>query len=219
MVCTCQAARFMCQQHEADVGLKPNTVHRAISIIIAMIESSQSTQEFPFSDFVESCGAVLFNRSDPANKTICTCQIAKSKEWVLFKGRSNIGESRGAAALREMYEETGYKGNLMPVTMETRACAPDAATNIHDEVRSHKRITEPIMCNIRQAPNLNGIKIIWWFIATLDTIASEGPREDLFDRVEFMSCEAAITRLSFDADRNVLRRAIQIVEDTLARDT
>ncbi|KJR82655.1 uncharacterized protein SPSK_03539 [Sporothrix schenckii 1099-18] len=41
--------------------------------------------------------------------------------WQLPKGRKNIGEDLQSAALRETYEETGVRANLLPLKIRTRS--------------------------------------------------------------------------------------------------
>jgi hypothetical protein len=79
----------------------------------------------------------------------------------------------------------------------------------------HHGLTEPFMCTVRNLPGESGVKIIWWFIAELDGVeAGKGlGEEDL--RSEFFDFEEAVEKLWFKTDRKVLRRAIEIVEDTL----
>jgi 8-oxo-dGTP pyrophosphatase MutT (NUDIX family) len=181
-----------------------------------MAKSTPLRLQFPSSDFVESCGAVLFDLSDPHNKRVCIGNVICEDQWVLFKGRRNIGETRKDAALREVREETGYKCDIVPVTMPTRACAPDAPANVSDKARIYDSITEPFMCTVREISN--GVKIIWWFIAKLDVDAARGPGEDTF-KSEFFVCNEALMVLHFDNDREVLKKAIELIEDTLSRDT
>jgi hypothetical protein len=76
-------------------------------------------------------------------------------------------------------------------------------------------LTEPFVCTFRELPNDTGVKIIWWFIALVDDVNErKGPGEDTF-RVEFFECEEAVQKLTFETDREVLRKAIQIVHETL----
>ena len=182
-----------------------------------MAESHYLTQQFTSSTFVESCGAVLFDLSNPSFKRVCLCNILDKNEWILAKGRRNINESRKDAALREIYEETGYRCKLLPVTMSTRATAADDPADVPDEPRVHDELTEPFMCTVRELPNRTGVKIIWWFVAILDDAnGGSGPGEEKF-RPEFFECEEAVGKLWFKLDREILRKAIEIVEKTMAR--
>ncbi|KAG6915239.1 hypothetical protein DXG01_012571 [Tephrocybe rancida] len=46
------------------------------------------------------------------------------KEWFLPRGRKDIGETLEAAALREAYEESGYRVRFLPLYAPTHAPAP-----------------------------------------------------------------------------------------------
>jgi 8-oxo-dGTP pyrophosphatase MutT (NUDIX family) len=180
-----------------------------------MAESNFHTQQYTSDDFVESCGAVVFDLSDASRKRVCLSNIIAKNEWVFAKGRRNIDESRKDAALREFHEETGYRCKLLPVDMRTRATAADEPPDAPDMPLVHRGLTEPFMCTVRNLPGESGVKIIWWFIAELDGIeAGKGlGEEDL--RSEFFDFEEAVEKPWFKTDRKVLRRAIEIVEDTL----
>lgn len=78
-------------------------------------------------DFVESSGTVLFSS---AARRICLLNHRSLRQWILAKGRRNIGESRQAAALRETKEETGFECNLLPVCI----------TGVQLEIGDHKGI-------------------------------------------------------------------------------
>lgn len=181
-----------------------------------MAQSSFKNVQYSSEQFVESCGAVLFDLADPQAPRICLVSLLKTNEWLLAKGRRNINESRKEATLREVTEETGYSCHLLTVSMATRACAVDAPANVRDKPRLHDNLTEPFMCTIRELARGNGVKIIWWYIAALDDDAFERirPGEAGF-KPAFFPCKEAIEKLSFESDREVVRRAIQILEETM----
>jgi 8-oxo-dGTP pyrophosphatase MutT (NUDIX family) len=101
-----------------------------------MAESNFPTRQYPSSDFVESCGAIIFDLSHPSHKRICLSNIIAENKWILVKGRRNINESRRDTALREMYEETGYRCKLLPSLMPTRATTVHDPPDVSDENRS-----------------------------------------------------------------------------------
>jgi 8-oxo-dGTP pyrophosphatase MutT (NUDIX family) len=173
-----------------------------------MPNSNFPTTQYTSAQFVESCGAVLFDI--PARK-VCLVKYIKNNEWLLPKGRRNCGESREAAALREVLEETGYQCHLHPTTMSTRAPPTDETGDVADQVRTFPNLTEPFMVTERQLGELN-VKYIWWYIAGLDkTEKSVG--EAKFE-AEFFSWKEALGRLSFEDDKNILLKAIELVERT-----
>lgn len=180
-----------------------------------MAESSFVTRQYASEQFVESCGAVLFISSKPQNAKVCLVNLLSTNEWMLPKGRRNIGESRKEAALREVAEETGLQCRLLPVTMPTRACAPNDPPDVPDEARTQIDITEPFMCTVRELPKGNGTKLIWWYIAVLeyDAYSKKGPGEEQF-RPEFFTPDDAVQKLHFESDREVLRKAVEIINTT-----
>jgi 8-oxo-dGTP pyrophosphatase MutT (NUDIX family) len=182
-----------------------------------MAESNFPTRQYPSSDFVESCGAIIFDLSHSSRKRVCLSNIVAENKWILVKGRRNINESRKDTALREMFEETGYRCKMLPVRMSTRATTVHDSPDVVDKPRVQNGLAEPFMFTLRDLPGGDGVKIIWWFIAVLDVVGDRGPGEQTF-RSEFFDCEEAIGKLWFETDREVLRRAVEIVEDTMAQE-
>jgi 8-oxo-dGTP pyrophosphatase MutT (NUDIX family) len=70
-----------------------------------MATSSYPTRQYTSSPFVESAGAILFR---PATYQVCLIHYLSKNEWLLPKGRRNLGERRHEAVLSETREETGY---------------------------------------------------------------------------------------------------------------
>lgn len=177
-----------------------------------MAEGRFKEQHLTSEVFVESCGAILFDLSDPEHKKVCLIH-AWGKEWLLPKGRRNCGETRKDAALREVTEETGYQCHLYPVKMATRATLPNAHADVVDRPHVYDNITEPFMCTIREMRKPQRTKIIWWFIAALDNRAEKLAGEQKYVP-HFLDCDKALTTLTFKGDREVLRRAMNLVQET-----
>ncbi|KAH8727662.1 NUDIX domain-containing protein [Phaeosphaeriaceae sp. PMI808] len=177
-------------------------------------ESSFVTQQYDSSIFLESCGTVLFDLADPSNIRVCLCNIVDTNEWVLPKGRRNIDESRKETAVREVYEETGYPCKLLPVMMSTRATLKDGPADAPDAPILRDNLTEPFMCTSQELPGQGRIRMIWWFIAVLDTDQERGLGEDII-RPEFFHCDEAVNIPLFEHDREVLRKALEIVDRTI----
>ncbi|KAI0592812.1 NUDIX domain-containing protein [Biscogniauxia sp. FL1348] len=158
--------------------------------------------------FVEACGAVVFSShtsSDSRNDmSVCLLYHGDAGEWLLPKGRRNCGETRPAAALREVREETGCTVVLAPLRMPTRAPHPAEPPDVPDAAREYGGLTEPFM-----------LDLVWWFVARLQGVV--GPAEDQFE-VRFVDCGEAVALLTFQNDRDVLTRAIEVMgrqEDAL----
>ncbi|KAF2630904.1 hypothetical protein BU25DRAFT_251966 [Macroventuria anomochaeta] len=177
-----------------------------------MASSKHPTTQYASDKFVESCGAILF---DFAERKVCLVKYIPTNEWLLPKGRRNCGEARETAALREVFEETGYRCILHPVTMSTRAPPKDEKGDVADEARIVPNLTEPFMCTTRLLGEFN-IKFIWWYIAALDkngTTKSDGEANFI---PEFYSWEEALKTITFEDDRRILERAIELVNVNLA---
>jgi 8-oxo-dGTP pyrophosphatase MutT (NUDIX family) len=191
----------------------PGTLVAAVSTSMMAISKYETTQ-FASEEFVESCGTVLINSSREPKK-ICLIRYKKKKEWLLPKGRRNCGESRHEAALRETREETGYSCRLHAVTMPTR-CPPmsEEENVVADQVRVYPQITEPFFLTIRKTEGNKNVKIIFWYIATID---DEAPLSQPHGEVEFepafFSFDQGLEKISFQEDREILQKAIAILEN------
>lgn len=178
--------------------------------------NSKPTSHFSAEQFVESCGAIPFDfSSSKPSAQVCLVHYKPTDQWVLAKGRRNCGESRQAAALREIEEETGYRCHIFPVTMTTRAPAATEEASVPDHPRSYPDVTEPFMASIREVDGKANIKIIWWYIAEVQDRDSRGCGEADFT-AQFFDVEDALDKLAFPGDREVLQRALQIVGNASA---
>lgn len=185
-----------------------------------MAASRFPTTQYASTHFLESCGAILFRRS--------TRQIgllnfpSRNNEWLLAKGRRNIGESRAAAAVREVQEESGVKCKLTPVTLHSRLCpaveVPGEFTP--DEVRRFEEAVEPFMMSVREVGE-DQRKLIWWFVGEVveeadGKVKVEGGEKEF--EVGFFGFEEAVEKLTFETDRIVLRKAIEIWVETFEKE-
>ncbi|KAL7621608.1 hypothetical protein AAE478_008933 [Parahypoxylon ruwenzoriense] len=157
--------------------------------------------------FVEACGAVVFDTSAKPNRVLLLYDGAQD-EWLLPKGRRNCDESRKAAAIREVREESGCTIQLLPVTMATRAPSELEPADVKDVPRTYDNLTEPFMLDVRDLGIDNRVKLVWWFIAELRDIVGEGEAQF---RAEFIRCDRAVETLTFQKDREVLAEAMELV--------
>ncbi|GKT64723.1 NUDIX domain-containing protein [Colletotrichum tofieldiae] len=197
-----------------------------------MAVSQFVTRQYPPEAFVESCGAIVFDLSKEPAK-VCLLHYLAADEWLLAKGRRNCGESRHEAALREVLEETGLRCRLLPVDMATRAPAPDDEAGAPDEAAARQAITEPFTLTTRSIDGGTGVKLIWWYVATVEggngaeenTAGGEhGGRRTRREEntaggeaqfaARFFGCDEAVGKLTFETDREILRRAIDLVKRT-----
>ncbi|KAG9258227.1 uncharacterized protein F5Z01DRAFT_326147 [Emericellopsis atlantica] len=178
-----------------------------------MATSTFKATNYSAEEFVESCGAILFDFSGPAPQVGLVYYKPKD-EWLLAKGRRNCGESRHAATLREIEEETGYRCHLFPITMPTRAPASAEKSSVPDQPRLYPDLTEPFMVTVREVDGKANVKIIWWYIAEVTSTdrASGGEGEEAFTS-QFFNTEDAIQKLTFCSDRQILKKAIDLTEE------
>ncbi|KUL90961.1 hypothetical protein ZTR_00806 [Talaromyces verruculosus] len=178
-----------------------------------MALSTFTTIQYTSEQFVESCGAILFDFRHETPK-VCLIHYLLKDEWLLAKGRRNCNEPRHEAALREIREETGYRGRLFPVSMSTRATPVSEASDVPDQARPSTCLTEPFMLTFREIEGKSNVKLIWWYIAQVD----QDSKEDESCRGEegfvahFFPLDEAVERLNFQNDRDILSRAISIVK-------
>lgn len=176
-----------------------------------MATSRFKTEQYTSEAFVESVGAILFRMS---TKEVCVLHLLERDEYILAKGRRNCGETRQDAAIRELTEETGFPCHLLILNMFTRAPPAVEAEQLGDEARFFTSICEPFTLQIRRLGDDN-VKLIWWYIAAIneDEASKKGPPEEKF-AVEFYSFTDVIAKLTFQGDRDMVKKAIEIVNTT-----
>ncbi|KAI9797548.1 MAG: hypothetical protein M1825_005976 [Sarcosagium campestre] len=178
-----------------------------------MATSRFKTQMYAADRFVESAGTVLFRLS---TREICLLRLLQRDEYILPKGRRNLGESHHTTATRETTEETGMPCRLLPVNLASRVCpAADIDTKqLPDNARFFKRVCEPIVLQTRYVEE-GDIKLIWWFVAAVNEGEPVSHHEkDKFD-VVFYSYDTALEKLTFRDDRELVKKAIEIVKSTI----
>ncbi|KAL8847761.1 MAG: hypothetical protein Q9221_007209 [Calogaya cf. arnoldii] len=175
-----------------------------------------ASEQYTSEAFVESVGAVLFRTS---TQEICVLHHLKKDEYILAKGRRNCGETRQAAAVRELTEECGFPCHLLHVNMSTRAPPAIEDEQLGDEARFHTGICEPFTLQIRHLGEGN-VKLIWWYIVAVNEDKPNQDRDqvekDKF-AVEFHSFADVLEKLTFQMDRDMVKEAINIVTDTFSK--
>ena len=178
-----------------------------------MAVSRFESEQYASQDFVESVGAILFKLS---SQEICVLRLIESGEHVLPKGRRNCGEDRRDTALREVMEETGVPCRLIQVNMLSRRPPPASGSqHFEDEARYFFNVSEPFTLQLRRLGPTN-IKLIWWYIAAVNE--DQPIRMDLQEKetfaVEFYSYEDVLGKLTFQLDRDMVRKAVEILSNT-----
>lgn len=149
-----------------------------------------------FSDsFVLSSGTVAIDRS---KGLVLMLYYRPKGEYLLPKGRKNVGESLPDAALRETTEESGYECHLLGHNLPTKATC--STTSPH---------TEPFAVQQR---TINGVrKIIFWYLAQVDSTGS--PIGQMLEEGEdyearWVCKEVAPSTMSFVEDQKIVERAL-----------
>lgn len=181
------------------------------------MSTSQGPSLYMSEHLVESAGAVLFRLS---TKEICVLRNRETNGYLLAKGKRNCGETRKQAAIREVAEETGYSCHLIALDMSV-TCPP--AIELEQQAggaRFYRGICEPIAVQLRPL-NETDIKLVSWYVAVVDedkpAVSRTAFDEDRFE-VLFVSYDEAITKLTFEHDRNVTARAISLVKQLKGRE-
>ncbi|KAJ7034948.1 NUDIX hydrolase domain-like protein [Mycena alexandri] len=169
-------------------------------------------------DFVVSAGCVLFRRREAPEQGLEICILRsrtkdKPDDWILPKGRKDCGEDVAAAAVRETFEETGYKCALVPLRMATRAPFPGLNAG-PDVVNVVDGIREPFSVVVRELAMGKGVKIVWWFVAratTRDRMVGTQEAWEAYD-TEWVVADEAAERLTFQSDRDIVNKALELVK-------
>ncbi|KAF8181081.1 hypothetical protein BJ912DRAFT_1062243 [Pholiota molesta] len=82
-------------------------------------------------DFLLGAGMVIIQQN---THKIVVVYETKRKYWFFPRGRKDVGESIEAAALREAYEESGYRVQFLPLYNPTRQPSPPDDPNAELEL-------------------------------------------------------------------------------------
>ncbi|KFY47221.1 hypothetical protein V494_00101 [Pseudogymnoascus sp. VKM F-4513 (FW-928)] len=197
-------------QSALEEALLSNMQHGGMASKMTLVMAQSSSTLTRLSEaFVISCGTITL---DPVERKILLIRWRKNGEIFLPKGRKNIGESLEDAAVRETYEETGFRVTILPLGIPTLA-TPDAATKQVSE-----KNTEPIAFSQRVTDN-NTLKLIFWFSVKGDsTVAPEsGTQEEGedFDPI-WEDLDSVIETLTFADDRRIVERFISLIPSCFA---
>lgn len=103
---------------------------------------------------------------------------------------------------------------LIPNITRSTHTPPEIETEqFADEARFYTNICEPFNLQIRRFEN-GEVKLIWWYIAAVDEEkAVEFRTEEEGEKfgVEWYGYENVLEKLTFEMDRDMVKRAIEIV--------
>ena len=191
-----------------------------------MAESKWPITQLSADQFVNSAGSVLFVPPTSGKPLrVCLLYHVDKDEYLLPKGRQDLGESLLQAAMRETFEETGFACEVLPVDMDTRSPVP--GSNTKDVPHFVRGCTEPFTVSLRHVSSTN-IKFIWWFLSRTPesgavwTDGTQTPNENfksaLFevdvDVGDEAALEAATAGPTYANDRDILKMALRLVAKT-----
>ncbi|EIW55851.1 uncharacterized protein TRAVEDRAFT_50333 [Trametes versicolor FP-101664 SS1] len=200
------------------------TLYYVVKNVFTRRRRTQS--QFTSSQFVLSAGAISFEFVEDRPEKVLLVHYTRKNEWLLAKGRKDQGEDLAATAIREVFEETGYRCHIHPVPrLPTRApppVDPSAIAFQSDIVRIVEGGTEPFMITIRPT-SLSEAKLIFWYIGSVDIAASgqesapsapeRGTHMALegFGEAGLYPIEEALQMLTYEGDRDLVRTAVNIL--------
>ncbi|KAL0059249.1 hypothetical protein AAF712_013999 [Marasmius tenuissimus] len=169
---------------------------------------------FGVGDFMLGAGMVGIQ---PSTQKVVIIEDKRSNRWLLPRGRKDVGESLEETALREAFEETGYKVDFLP--MYTGTLQPYAPK---DRLGPYPpKNTEPIFMNIigwkarydlqGRVKDRGGEYFVSWYVGQIpeDAVRHEGVC--MPDEQEYVShivtFEDAWKKLSSEDESRVLHRA------------
>ena len=159
--------------------------------------------------FCISCGTVTI---DPRAKKVLLI-LNRSSQYLLPKGRKNPSETIEAAALRETFEETGIRSELLPHAFPHLApLSDDAEKKIRAGEEARPLSTEPIAVQQRE---IKGVwRVIFWYLAQADsTVAKVEGTQEAHEQYDTVWADAADApgMMSRPGDEQIVRTAIQVV--------
>lgn len=152
-----------------------------------------------FSDeFVISCGTVPL---DLHARKVLLILHGKKGEYLLPKGRKDVGEGLEATALRETYEETGFRCKLLPLSFPTLATNQVAGGLVTEPLAVTQRITQ------------GKLKIILWYAAQADSTAKQVDGTQMEDEdltSVWVDVPEVASTLTFEDDRAIASKVIEL---------
>ncbi|KXN86929.1 hypothetical protein AN958_09524 [Leucoagaricus sp. SymC.cos] len=154
--------------------------------------------------------------SDVNNLQICILHYKTTNDFVLPKGRKDVGESLEQAAVRETFEETGYACEPLPCTMYTRAPNPQLYTGLKPHVEPAS--TEPFTATLKMQKDGSAKLIFWYLMRVVSNSAprldgTQMPNEDF--EPEFVDAREAIGKITKPDYKTVAKLAVDLIENSM----
>jgi len=148
---------------------------------------------------VVSCGGVVFRRDAQGHIEVLLVGRQRPVVWALPKGTPHPGETPEETALREVEEETGVRGRVI-----APLCSIAYTFTIPSRSRRRRRSRRPAPAQVVHKT------VHHYLIAPV----SGDPRlhDAEYDVVEWVPAQRALERLSYENERQVVRRALQLLD-------
>lgn len=186
---------------------------------MAWLEEIDKTIAFrPAKSLGMSCGTVTI---DLARAMVLVVWNNRLKLYQLPKGRRNIDETMLDAALRETYEETGFRVTPLELDVATRATPPQ--TEAPGTSQKPAEITEGYPSKEFVAACLypdpqsesEALKIIYFFAATADSTATPDPdTQEAYELLDakWLPLSELGTMLRFAAEVKTVMEAVENIK-------
>lgn len=171
-------------------------MHSLSPILVTMSNKSLHFSE----QFAISCGTVSV---DVRKQLLLAIIYRRTGEYLLPKGRKDVGERLEQTATRETFEETGYPVTLLQLDV------PSLATQPKSELASEHG-NEPIAVTQRTTAD-QVLKIIFWYAAEVDSTTTkvENTQDENEDFETVWISFDEIERLSFKHDQEIAAKVIR----------
>ncbi|KAJ7161055.1 NUDIX hydrolase domain-like protein [Mycena filopes] len=183
--------------------------------------SQYSTPQVPNSmwadvNFLLGAGMVVIQ---PATNKIVLVYETKKKYWFLPKGRKDVGESLEQAALREAYEESGYRVEFLPLHTQSQAPlspnTPHRAPNCEPIYIHTTYYPERLRPNSVRPP---GEYLTFWYVGQIPADAVREVGTGMPDEVNYeshlVSIEDAMKHLERSSEAYVVQYAWETFQHT-----
>jgi len=123
---------------------------------------------------IRAAGGVVYRRTEKGNLRVLVAHRPAYDDWSLPKGKADEGETPETTALREVFEETGYRCRIVASLGTTRYRVP------------------------------GGVKEVDWFAMKPLPDSPGFEKNSEIDRIKWLSRAKAVTLLDYEGDRELL---------------
>ena len=206
----------------------------ALPIVTAHSTPAQPQALWSSSDFTLGAGAVIIQ---PSTGKACIIEDfpTAAGRYFLPRGRKDVGESLEAAALREVYEESGYRASFLPALHPQRQPRSPEQRQRASQSLSSRLTTEAFYImtfpyyDLRRAPTdpkpkTGGEYVTFWWLCQIDEDAQPETGTQMHDeqgyRTHLLPFAEALEKMRSGGDSfqyRILKRGLEIWADTKKR--